>query len=134
MKLPEEFLKTDPQSHDASADSRIYGFGPFLLNPAARTLTGPAGPVPLTPKEISTLCVLARSGGKPVSGQTLLEEVWGNTSVDKNNVSQLILRLRRKLAANDAGNDHIPNWHNIGYRLAAAVTIRPTEAQVAGGV
>ncbi len=126
MKSPEELLKADQENRN----ERDCCFGPFRLKPTERTLWGPPGAMPLTPKEFETLNVLVKNSGQPVSAETLLSQVWPDVSVDPNNVPQVIGRLRRKLGRNDAGQDYILTLPNVGYLLAATVGSGPPVAEL----
>jgi Tol biopolymer transport system component/DNA-binding winged helix-turn-helix (wHTH) protein len=128
VKLPEELEKMGLQSENSSDDA-IFCFGPFEMNLARWTLIGPLGPVLLAPKQFLVLRALVESGGKPVSTTTLLEKVWGDTSVDTNNVSQVIRRLRETLKSNDCDRNHIITLANVGYRLFMPVTLKPGDDQ-----
>jgi len=93
-------LRSFEQSEDA-----IYQIGPFEFKPAFKRLTPPEdenGKQPrdirLTEKETNILKYLYRAGGKPVSREELLEEVWGyNSGVTTHTLETHVYRLRQKI-------------------------------------
>jgi two-component system, OmpR family, response regulator len=77
------------------------------------------GEVPLTRREIDVLERLARGGGRAVSRNDLLEEVWGAVSAETAASLEVILaRLRRKLEQEGKGV-LIRTVRGFGYALAA---------------
>jgi len=92
-------LRSFEQSEDA-----IYQIGPFEFKPAFKRLTPKEvdGKQPrdirLTEKETNILKYLYRAGGKPVSREELLEEVWGyNSGVTTHTLETHVYRLRQKI-------------------------------------
>jgi DNA-binding response OmpR family regulator len=98
------------------ADVRI---GPAVFRPASRTLIHPDVPRPvrLTEKEAALLARLCQGGGRPVSRQTLLREVWGySPDVASHTVETHIYRLRRKIEPTPQSPALLVN-ESGGYRL-----------------
>lgn len=93
-------LRSFEQSEDAT-----FRIGPYLFKPSSKTLTQPQpedGPavrdIRLTEKETNILKYLYRAGGKPVSRDELLEEVWGyNSGVTTHTLETHVYRLRQKI-------------------------------------
>ena len=83
-----------------------------------RSLLNPYGSkVRLTEKETSILRYLYRAGQKPVSRETLLQEVWGyNSGVTTHTLETHIYRLRQKIER-DAAAPAILVTEAGGYKL-----------------
>jgi TolB-like protein/tetratricopeptide (TPR) repeat protein len=96
---------------------RVYEFGPFRLEPAERQLRREGRPVPLTPKAFDTLHVLVASGGRALSKDELMENLWPDTSVAEATLAQNIFAVRKAL-----GEAHcIETVPKFGYRFVAPV-------------
>ena len=73
-------IRTQFRQHEASEDA-IFTIGPYTFRPSSKLLLNPNGnKVRLTEKETSILRYLYRAGQRPVSRETLLQEVWGYNS------------------------------------------------------
>ena len=83
-----------------------------------RAFTGQKGnKVRLTEKETAILRYLYRAGQKPVSRETLLQEVWGyNSGVTTHTLETHVYRLRQKVEK-DAANPSILVTDAGGYKL-----------------
>ena len=89
---------------DENAGLRI---GPWRFRPGARLLQRTAGAdsVRLTEKEAAILQYLHRAGGRPVSRDELLHEVWGYSSeAETRTLEAHVHRLRRKIGAAPGGD------------------------------
>lgn len=90
-------------------------FGAFRLDPARRRLETTDGRrVALTAKAFDALVCLVDRAGQPVSRNVLIHELWPNTVVEENNLTQTIAALRRAL-----GRDYIVTLPGRGYQLVA---------------
>jgi DNA-binding response OmpR family regulator len=97
-------LRAQMREHDTSEDAVLL-VGPYHFRPGARSLHEPVGNVQirLTQKEVTILKCLYRAAGRPVSRQTLLQEVWGYSSAARTHtVETHIYRLRRKIEPDPA--------------------------------
>lgn len=97
-------LRAQIREHDTSEDAVLL-IGPYHFRPGARILHEPVGNVQirLTQKEVTILKCLYRASGRPVSRQTLLQEVWGYSSAARTHtVETHIYRLRRKIEPDPA--------------------------------
>lgn len=104
----------------AKAEPAVERFGTIEINPAARSVTRDAQPVPLSPKEFDLLLTLVRRRGAVVSRLELLREVWGyHADVMTRTVDIHIAELRRKLEDNPSHPRHILTVWKAGYRLEA---------------
>ncbi|MCA1635919.1 MAG: winged helix-turn-helix domain-containing protein [Acidobacteria bacterium] len=107
----------------SSRFSNFYEFGPFCLDASERTLRRGDEPVRLTPKEFETLLVLVRGGGRVMSKEELLKEIWPDTFVEEATLAQNVFTLRKALAKCDEGapQSYIETVPRRGYRFAAKV-------------
>ena len=108
---------TKPFQHEASEDA-VFTIGPYTFRPSSKLLLNPKGnKVRLTEKETSILRYLYRAGQRPVSRETLLQEVWGyNSGVTTHTLETHIYRLRQKIEK-DAAAPAILVTEAGGYKL-----------------
>ncbi|MFJ2576258.1 response regulator [Kitasatospora aureofaciens] len=91
--------------------------GDHAVDLAATTVTGPAGPVRLTPTEWRILALLLANPGRLVPGKQILREVWGPAQEGRGNYLRVYLAgLRRKLERDPARPRHLITEPGIGYR------------------
>jgi DNA-binding response OmpR family regulator len=110
-------IRAQLRQHEASEDA-VFSIGPYTFRPSSRLLLSPKGnKVRLTEKETAILRYLYRAGQRPVSRDTLLQEVWGyNSGVTTHTLETHIYRLRQKVER-DAANPSILVTEAGGYRL-----------------
>ena len=106
------------RSHEQSEDA-VFKVGPYEFRPAVKMLvTQEDKKIRLTEKETSILKFLYRAGGKPVTRNILLDEVWGyNSGVTTHTLETHVYRLRQKIEP-DPSNASILLTESGGYRLA----------------
>ena len=102
-------------------ESRIYGFGPFILNGAERTLRHAGRTVHLTPKVLDTLLILVERRGQLVRKDELMEALWPDSYVEERNLTQNIFLLRKALGGGESGRQYIYTVPKVGYRFTAEV-------------
>ncbi|MBO1413824.1 response regulator [Streptomyces sp. FH025] len=91
--------------------------GEHTVDLAATTVTGPGGPVRLTPTEWRILSLLLANPGRLVPGRQILREVWGPAQEGRGNYLRVYLAgLRRKLEQDPARPRHLITEPGIGYR------------------
>ncbi|MFB7472223.1 response regulator [Kitasatospora sp. NPDC056184] len=91
--------------------------GDHTVDLAATTVTGPDGPVRLTPTEWRILALLLANPGRLVPGRRILREVWGPAQEQHGNYLRVYLAgLRRKLERDPARPRHLITEPGIGYR------------------
>ncbi|MFJ9456869.1 response regulator [Kitasatospora sp. NPDC101447] len=92
--------------------------GPYEVDLAASTVTGPAGPVRLTPTEWKILALLLANPGRLVPGKQILTEVWGPDAEGNGNYLRVYFSsMRRKLEPNPGRPRHLITEPGIGYRF-----------------
>jgi DNA-binding response OmpR family regulator len=105
------------RQYDTSEDA-VFTIGPYTFRPSSKLLLNPDGSkVRLTEKETSILRYLYRAGQRPVSRETLLQEVWAyNSGVTTHTLETHIYRLRQKIEK-DATAPTILVTEAGGYKL-----------------
>ena len=91
-------------------------FGDVVIDRDRRVVTRAGAAVPLTPRELDLVALLAWRDGRVVPRAEILEIVWGDD--DERNAASLevlVRRIRRKL-----GEDAIRTARNVGYAWADA--------------
>jgi DNA-binding response OmpR family regulator len=111
-------IRAQLRQHEASEDA-VFTIGPYTFRPSSKLLllTAKGTKVRLTEKETAILRYLYRAGQRPVSRETLLQEVWGyNSGVTTHTLETHIYRLRQKVEA-DAASPAILVTEAGGYKL-----------------
>jgi DNA-binding response OmpR family regulator len=110
-------IRAQLRQHEASEDA-IFTIGPYTFRPSSKLLLNSKGnKVHLTERETSILRYLYRADQRPVSRQTLLQEVWGyNSGVTTHTLETHIYRLRQKMEK-DATAPAILVTEAGGYKL-----------------
>ena len=106
----------------AKPAKHFYEFGAFRIDLAKRRLLRDGEVVPLTPKAFDTLLVLVENCGRVVEKDDLMEKVWPDAVVEKNNLSQNISALRKALGEKREEPHYILTVSGQGYRFVASVT------------
>ncbi|TVS15554.1 MAG: hypothetical protein EA417_13175 [Gammaproteobacteria bacterium] len=106
-----------------------YRFGDFTLDPGAGTLRGPNGTLVLR-RQAFLLCeALLRHAPRLLDRDTLLNEVWGRTTLSPNVLPQTMSELRQILGDDPQAPKYIETVHRRGYRVICPVTeFPPAEA------
>jgi len=91
-------VRTLLRQYETSEDA-VFMIGPYTFRPSSKLLLNLDGTkVRLTEKETSILRYLYRAGERPVSRETLLQEVWAyNSGVTTHTLETHIYRLRQKI-------------------------------------
>ncbi|MCU0839277.1 MAG: response regulator transcription factor [Rhodospirillales bacterium] len=112
-------LRAHIRQHERSDDAQFV-IGPYTFWPSAKMLMNAATKkrVRLTEKETAILKYLYRCGGRAVSREVLLDEVWGyNAGVTTHTLETHVYRLRQKIET-DPGRAELLLTEPGGYRLA----------------
>jgi TolB-like protein/Flp pilus assembly protein TadD len=112
----------------------VYRFGPFRIDRDERLLRQDAEVVPLTPKAVETLLVLAASGGRVVEKDELIRAVWPDSFVEEGSLARNVSALRKALGGGAADTDYIETIARRGYRFTAPVSVEYDGAPSAGSL
>lgn len=101
-----------------SSVSPTLKWGDLSLNSNTCKVKYQDQPVKLTPKEYCLLELFMRNGGKLLSRNAILENLWSfEEPPDEDAIKAHIRRLRKKLALVGASSDFIETVYGLGYRL-----------------
>ncbi|WP_038036915.1 response regulator transcription factor [Thermopetrobacter sp. TC1] len=102
-----------------NSEDAVFRIGPYTFKPAQKMLLTEDGRrIRLTEKETAILKFLYRAGGRTVTRETLLHEVWGyNAGVTTHTLETHIYRLRQKIEK-EPSRAEILLTESGGYRLA----------------
>ncbi|MEE8585653.1 MAG: winged helix-turn-helix domain-containing protein, partial [Acidobacteriota bacterium] len=98
----------------------------WLAEPRLNRLSSAGQVRQLDPRSMEVLVCLAGRPGDVISKDELLDEVWGDTFVTENTVSQAISRLRKALGDDWQEPRFVQTVSKSGYRLIAPV--RPAQS------
>ena len=125
------------------AQAETFVLGELAIDYGLRRVSVAGRAVPLTTTEYELLRVLSAGGGRVVTTEALLRQVWGRRgSDDTDRVRTVVKKLRAKLGDDAADPVYIFNEHGVGYRIArpgpvlshgpvAAAAGRPPRAEAA---
>ena len=110
-------IRAQVRSHETSEDA-TFRIGPYEFKPALKMLVDQGQKkTRLTEKETNILKYLYRAGGKPITREELLTEVWGyNAGVTTHTLETHVYRLRQKIEP-DPANARLLMTDAGGYRL-----------------
>src|SRR5687768_168534 len=112
---PATTLNTD---HEGSS----YYFGPFQVDPQAAELRRDGHRIELRPKCFHLLLYLLQNGGKLVSREVLLGQIWSDVVVGQETLSRTITEIRQALGDPTDAPQYIETVPRHGYKFIAAVT------------
>ncbi len=100
----------------------IYEFDNFRVDAAKRLLLKDDDePIALMPKAFDTLLYLVQNHGKVIEKDELMREIWTDTIVEENNLTQNISVLRRIFGEKPGENRFIATVPGKGYKFVADV-------------
>jgi Tol biopolymer transport system component/DNA-binding winged helix-turn-helix (wHTH) protein len=105
----------------------VFEFGPFVLDPAKRSLLRDGAPQALTPKAFDLLALLMEHRERVVSKDELLKTLWPDAFIEESNLAQHVFLLRRALNGDAEGPEYIATIPRRGYRFVAQVSERREE-------
>jgi DNA-binding response OmpR family regulator len=111
-------IRSQLRQHETSQDA-VFTIGPYTFRPGLKVLllNQSGSKVRLTETEVSIMRYLFRAGQRPVSRETLLQEVWGyNPGLTTHTLETHIYRLRQKIEK-DAAAPAILVTETGGYKL-----------------
>ena len=100
-----------------------YRFGPFRFDAAAYRLLSGGRPVPLSPKVMDLLRLLASRPSELVTKEDILRELWPDVAVTDNAVTQAVSELRQALGDDPSSPNYVQTVPRRGYRFIAAVEV-----------
>lgn len=130
-------MKNPDSPGGAPPPIRFLDFGPFRVDPVRRLLLADGRVVPLKAKPFDTLLALLAHRGEDIRRQDLLREVWPDTIVEENNLSQCISAVRKALDEDPRDHRYVVTVPGLGYRFVAPVVevseAAPSAAPAAAG-
>ncbi len=100
------------------AQPETYVLGNLAIDYGQRRAALAGRAVPLTTTEFELLRVLSVNGGRVVTTEALLRQVWGLRSLeDTDRVRTVVKKLRAKLGDDAAAPRYIFTEHGVGYRI-----------------
>ena len=72
-----------------------YRFGPFCVDGATYRLLADERPVPVSPRVMDLLCLLASHPAELVTRDAIVRALWPDTAITDNAVTQAISELRQ---------------------------------------
>jgi eukaryotic-like serine/threonine-protein kinase len=98
-----------------------HEFGPFLLDCDQRLLLRGTDVLALTPKAFDLLCLLVTHSPSVISKDELMREVWADTFVGEDSLTQHVAMVRRALGDPSEHPTYIATVHKHGYRFIGSV-------------
>ncbi|MGE0129690.1 MAG: response regulator transcription factor [Blastocatellales bacterium] len=118
-----EWLRLSRNSSEIPAqspDSEVFNFSGKTIDFSKLELRTSGRTVQLTPMEAELLRYLIKREGRPVSRQSLLEDVWGlREDTDTRAIDNFIVRLRRYIEDDPSTPSHLLTVRGVGYRFVA---------------
>src|SRR4030095_6570389 len=96
-------------------------FDRFELDEAEARLSRGGEPIALAPKPFAVLCALARTPGRLVTKNAMLDLVWGHRFVTESALKSAISELRAALDDHPKQPRYIERGSRRGYRFIAEV-------------
>jgi len=99
-----------------------FTIGGFRVDPARNAVAGPDGEVPIEPKIMDVLCLLAAHPGEVLSREAIIDQVWGHAFGADESLTRAISRLRKLFGDARTPAQVIETISKRGYRLIAPVS------------
>ena len=109
----------------------VYLFDSYELDEENLRLTRAGSHVPLEPRALAVLLLMAKSDGKLLRKEAIFEAVWKNTVVEESTLSRVIAMLRKHLGDDPRNATFIETVPTFGYRFIPPVTLKSSPAPVA---
>jgi DNA-binding winged helix-turn-helix (wHTH) protein len=87
---------------------QLYRFGPWRLDARDRLLYRNDELVALPPKVIDTLLLLVTSGGRVLTKDEMIRQLWPDTFVEEGTLTQYISLLRKALGESGTWIENLP--------------------------
>jgi adenylate cyclase len=106
--------------------SETLFFDEFELVPSRRALKGPQGEISLRPKSLDVLIYLAKSAGRVVPKEELLDAVWPDVTVSDESLERCVSDIRASLS--DDKRKILKTVSRRGYLFASELKAQPPAA------
>ena len=107
----------------SSSSVQDVRFGPFRFDVANGFLYRDGIALPLPPRALGVLAVLATRPGQVVTKQQLLDQVWKDTNVTDTSLAEAVSLLRQALGDEPQRGDFIQTIPRRGYRFVAPLAL-----------
>lgn len=107
--------------------NRFYEFANFRIDVAKHRLLKDGNPLPVTPKAVEILLLLAHNSGRVVEKDELMAAIWPDTVVEESNLTQTVYVLRKVLGQDANGEKFIQTIPKRGYRFLHELRAVPEE-------
>src|ERR1700732_4817305 len=104
-----------------------FGFGPFELNLAERSLSKANQVIPLGGRAYDILIALLENAGEVVGKAELMARAWPDVTVEEGSLGVHLSALRKALGDGQFGNKYIASKQGHGYSFIAPVTRLPAD-------
>jgi Tol biopolymer transport system component/DNA-binding winged helix-turn-helix (wHTH) protein len=101
---------------------RLYRFGCFSLDAAAKVLLKDGEPVRLARRSVETLLAMVENSGQVLTKEELMSAVWPDRVVAEANLAQNVAVVRRALGVERGEPGYIETFPGRGYRIIGPVT------------
>lgn len=122
-------IRKIPKASARRGRVHAYRFGPFQIDLDKRLLFRDGDFVPLTPKALETLIVLAENDGEVLLKEDLMRSIWPDTVVEEGSLNRNISTLRKVLGESPNEHKYIVTVPGRGYRFVGAVQPLRDEAR-----
>ena len=104
-----------------------FGFGPFELNVAERSLRKANQVIPLGGRAYDILIALLENAGEVVGKAELIARAWPDVTVEEGSLRVHLSALRKALGDGQFGNKYIASIQGRGYSFIAPVARLPAD-------
>lgn len=103
-------------------ETASFSFAEFTLEPQRRRLLRDGAPVPLTARAFDLLVFFARSAGRVVTKDEILDSVWKGQFVEESNLTVQVSAIRKALGDQAGESRFLVTIPGKGYQFVADVT------------
>ena len=112
-----------------SLETKMFGFGDFILDAKEKVLRRDGKRLSVTPKAFELLLVLVENHGHLVAKNELMKTVWADSFVEEANLTFTIGLLRKALGDNAQNPRFVETVPKRGYRFIADVALIETSEE-----
>ena len=121
--MRQALIAQDAMTGSGIAQDGVFEIDGFVVDPAARMISGQGRQVSVSARAMTTLQVLAAAQGAVVSRADLMDAVWPDTYVCDDNLTQAVRELRRAFDDPRRRGGLIETVAKSGYRMAAPAPV-----------